>query len=192
MFHRAASFVFLTSVQLSLMGACTPTRGVSSAPPGSTESDGGAAKQESVPPLPDFELATLDGGRVALSDHVGKEVILIDFWATYCAPCILAMPHLNRVYEKYKDQGFVILGVSVDGPESQGRVRSAVKKMRVTFPILLDEETEALALYNPNSSAPYSVLIDRHGRIIKRKEGLDIASMEAFEREIVEAIESQD
>jgi peroxiredoxin len=191
MFHRAASLLILTSVSLFFFAACAPSREAENSPSNSTEADA-QGQHSSVPPLPDFELSTLDGGRVALSDHLGKDVILIDFWATYCAPCILAMPHLNRVYEKYKDQGFVILGVSVDGPESQGRVRAAVKKMRVTFPILLDEETEALALYNPNSSAPYSVLIDRRGRILKSKEGLDLANMEAFEQEIARAIESKD
>lgn len=138
--------------------------------------------------LPDFELETLGGDTVALSDYLGKEVVLIDFWATFCDPCLVAMPHLNSLYEKYRKDGFVILGVSIDGPNSVGRVRSEVRKAGVSFPILLDPETEALSLYNPKTSAPYSVLIDRKGRIIKKKEGFSPSDVPDLEDTIKAAL----
>lgn len=128
---------------------------------------------------------------MALSDHLGQKVILIDFWATFCDPCLVAMPHLNDLYEKYEDEGFIILGVSVDGPESVGRVRSEVRKLGVTFPILLDQETEALALYNPKSSAPYSVLIDMSGNILKKKEGFTPTDVPELEEAIEGALQAQ-
>jgi peroxiredoxin len=145
-------------------------------------------RQESGPRLPDFELEILSGDTVALSDHLGKEVILIDFWATYCEPCLLAMPHLGKLYEKYQKDGFVILGVNIDGPNSLSRVRGAVRKTGANFPILLDPETEALALYNPKTSAPYSVLIDRKGKIIKRKEGFTPSDVPDLEDAIKAAL----
>jgi peroxiredoxin len=138
--------------------------------------------------LPDFELDTLGGETLRLSDQLGKKVILLDFWATFCDPCLLAMPHLNDLYKKYESQGFVILGVSVDGPESLSRVRSEVRKMGVEFPILLDPETEALALYNPKTSAPYSILIDRQGNIVKKKEGFSPADVPVLEQAIADAL----
>lgn len=138
--------------------------------------------------LPDFELETLDGDMVRLSEVVGKKVILLDFWATFCDPCLLAMPHLNDLYKKYEDQGFVILGVNIDGPESLSRVRSEVRKMGLDFPILLDPETHALALYNPKTSAPFSLLIDREGNIVKKKEGFSPSDVPALEKAIVDAL----
>lgn len=138
--------------------------------------------------LPDFVLDTLDGGEVALSDHLGKDVILLDFWATFCDPCLVAMPHLNALYEKYEDEGLVILGVNVDGPQSVARVRSEVRKLNVKFPILLDRETEVLALYNPKSSAPFSVLIDRGGNVLLKKEGFTPADVPKLEEAVRQAL----
>ncbi len=152
---------------------------------GGGEGNASSAKTQS---LPDFEVETLDGDTVTLSDHLGKSVILIDFWATFCDPCLVAMPHLNDLYEKYQEDGFVVLGVNIDGPNSMGRVRSEVRKARVTFPILLDPETEALSLYNPKTSAPYSVLIDRNGEIIKKKEGFTPTDVPALEEAIKAAL----
>lgn len=185
MFCRSLRSVLVFAVLSGVPSGC----GGNSAGPASTAEGAVPAQAYSVP---DFELRTLEGETIALSDYLGKKVILIDFWATYCAPCIAAMPHLNDIYKKYKSDDFIILGVSVDGPESQGRVRSVARKMKIEFPILLDEETEALALYNSNSSAPYSVLIDKKGNVVKRKEGFDPASLDEFERDIVGAIGSSD
>lgn len=149
---------------------------------------GSAAPKVATSKLPDFELEMLSGGTIRLSEQLGKKVILLDFWATFCDPCLLAMPHLSALYKKYEAQGFVILGVNIDGPESLARVRSEVRKRGVEFPILLDPETEALALYNPASSMPYSILIDREGNIIQKKEGFSPSDMPVLEQAIVDAL----
>jgi peroxiredoxin len=158
--------------------------GTASSGSGQTASDNQAAASH----LPDFELETLEGDTVALSDHLGKDVILIDFWATFCDPCLVAMPHLSALYDKYEGDGFVVLGVSIDGPDSMARVRSEVRKAGVTFPILLDPETEALALYNPKTSAPYSVLISRDGHVIKKKEGFTPTDVPTLEEAVKAAL----
>jgi thiol-disulfide isomerase/thioredoxin len=120
---------------------------------------------------------------------VGKDVVLVDFWATYCDPCLTAMPHLDELYRKYRDRGFVVLGVSIDGPDSIARVRTEVAKLGVTFPILLDQETRAVALYNPKTSAPFSVLIGRDGTIVAQREGYTTGSAEALEADVKRALE---
>lgn len=137
---------------------------------------------------PDFELDTLAGGSVRLSELVGQKVVLLDFWATYCDPCLAAMPHLQQVYSRYKDQGFVVLGISIDGPESVANVQSTVTKLGVEFPILLDDESRVVALYNPRTSAPYSVLIARDGRILTRQEGFTTGNADVLDAAIAEAI----
>lgn len=137
---------------------------------------------------PDFELSALDGTNVRLSEHLGKDVVLIDFWATYCDPCLAAMPHLDELYRKHKAQGFVVLGISIDGPDSVAQVKNEVSKLGVTFPILLDQETRVVALYNPKTSAPFSVLIGRDGGIIAQKEGYTTGDATSIEHDIEAAL----
>ena len=137
---------------------------------------------------PDFELPTLSGGHVRLSDHFGKDVVLIDFWATFCEPCLLAMPTLDEIYRKQKGRGFVVLGVSIDEAGNTARVRGQVQKLGVTFPILLDQDTRVAALYNPRATAPYSVLIGRDGRVLRRTEGYTAADRPELEKAIEAAL----
>ena len=137
----------------------------------------------------DFELSTIDGQSERLSEHLAKnEVVLLDFWATFCEPCLAGMPHLDRLYRAHHAEGLVVLGIAIDGPDSVARVKTTVAKLGVSFPILLDQETRVVALYNPKSSAPYSVLIGRDGRIRKKQEGYSTGSGELLERDIDAAL----
>lgn len=138
---------------------------------------------------PDFELATLSGETVRLSDHLGRDVILIDFWATFCKPCLRSMPKLDALYEKYRSRGFVVLGVSIDSPNELDEVRAMASRMEIDFPILLDQETRVVALYNPKTSAPYSVLIGRDGRVLRRQEGYTAGDEGSLEADIARALE---
>lgn len=169
----------------ALGGACAPSAPVTPGAQSPAEPAEHASEQATSP---DFELPALDGTRVRLSEHRGKNVVLIDFWATFCEPCLLAMPHLDELYKKYRDRGFVVLGVSIDGSGSAAKVRGEVEKLGVTFPILLDQETQVVALYNPRTSAPYSVLIDREGRIVKRREGYTTGDRAALEADIAAVV----
>jgi peroxiredoxin len=151
-------------------GATSPTSdgGGSSEPAGGTSASGSSASKGNAP---DFTLPTLDGKNVSLSDYAGKSVVLIDFWATTCDPCLVEMPHIVALYEKYKAQGFVVLAVSLDGPETRSQVSSIVHDKKMTFPVLLDEETSVVARYNPKKDMPFSVLIDKNGSIVKKMSG---------------------
>jgi peroxiredoxin len=161
-----------------LLGACAAPATAPGAPTGTMS--------RSAPP--DFELRTLDGDSVRLSEQLGEHVVLLDFWATYCEPCLRSMPSLDALYSKYKSQGFLVLGVSIDAADSLPEVRAHVQKLGVSFPILLDQETRVVALYNPKTSAPYSVLIGRDGRILAKKEGYASDSHDKLEAEIQAAL----
>jgi peroxiredoxin len=137
---------------------------------------------------PDFELPRLDGGTERLSDHFGKQVVLVDFWATFCKPCLRAMPDLDALYRARKARGFVVLGVSIDGPGSTADVQAAVSRLGVSFPILLDQESRAVALYNPRASAPFSVLIGRDGRVLAEREGYTTGAHAGIEADIDNAL----
>jgi peroxiredoxin len=162
------------------LAACAPPSG------GAKDANGVSSGGGGTPP--DFELETLSGDTARLGDHLGKDVVLIDFWATYCEPCLASMPHLEQIYEKYKTKGLVVLGISIDGPDSIAQVRAEVEKLGVTFPILLDQETRVVALYNPKTSAPYSVLIGKNGQVRAKREGYTTGSSNALEADIVAAL----
>ena len=152
--------------------ACATTSGATSAPatagttPAAPSADGvsqGAAAT-------DFTLRDVDGQSVHLSDFNGK-VVLIDFWATWCVPCEAEIPHLQKMYDDYKAKGFVVLGISMDGPETVAQVNPFVRRYNLGFPVLLDEETRVVGIYNPKRTAPLSVLIDRSGKIVRVRGG---------------------
>jgi peroxiredoxin len=158
-----------------------------------TASCGGAAATSSSarakgPSAPDFSLPTLDGKTIRLSDHFGKNVVLIDFWSTTCDPCMAEMPHLVELYKKHKDKGFVILAISRDGPESRAQVSSVAHDKEMIFPVLLDEETTVFARYNPKGELPFSVLIDKNGSIIQKRGGYNQGDEKALALEVDKAL----
>jgi peroxiredoxin len=165
--------------------ACTPSS--TGSPASSTAAAAEPSSGRGARP-PDFELDSLDGRTVRLSDHLGKDVVLIDFWATFCDPCLAAMPHLDALFRKHQGAGFVVLGISIDGPDSIAQVKTEVAKLGVTFPILLDQETRVVALYNPKTSAPYSVLVGRDGTILAKKEGYTTGDTSQLEADVAAAL----
>lgn len=132
---------------------------------------GGDAEPEVRPEVgyraPDFALPTLDGLTVRLSDFRGKKAVFLNFWATWCAPCRLEMPTMEKAYQEYKRRGLEILAVSLDaGPKSA--VKNFLQELELTYPALLDPDMEVLRLYRL-FSIPATFLIDKEG-IIRFKE----------------------
>ena len=136
----------------------------------------------------DFALRDVDGRTVRLSDYLGKEVILINFWATWCAPCAGELPHLERIYESYRERGFVVLSVAMDGPESVAEVGPQARRYGLRFPVLLDEETRVVGAYNPKRAAPFSVLIGRDGAVASTKEGYSAGDEVELEKLIAQLL----
>ncbi len=118
---------------------------------------GGGAKA----PAPDFTLKTLSGDNLKLSEHRG-EVVMINFWASWCGPCRQEMPVLDALYSQYKDLGFTILGVNVE--EDPDGPRKLLKSIPVTFPILLDSDNRVSETYRV-VAMPSTYLIDRDGNV---------------------------
>lgn len=110
---------------------------------------------------PDFTLRAMSGSNLRLQEQRGR-VVMINFWATWCGPCRQEMPHLNRLYDKYKSAGFVILGVNVD--EDTKTATELAQKLGVKFPVLWDAEKLVSRLYDL-STMPSTVLVDRNGTV---------------------------
>ena len=117
------------------------------------------------PAAPDFSVAGIDGGTLNFEDYKGK-VIFLDFWATWCGPCKMSIPHLIDLYEEYKDEGFVVLGVAVDRGGMRA-VKSFAEKMNIPYPVGLDDGRVA-GLYGGIRSIPTAFVIDRDGLVQER------------------------
>jgi peroxiredoxin len=133
---------------------------------------------------PDFTLRSMDGPNLRLQEQRGR-VVLVNFWATWCGPCRQEMPHMNRLYEKYRASGFVLLGVNVD--EDPKNAASVAAKLGVRFPVLLDTDKKVSKLYEL-ATMPSTVIIDRDGRVRYVHRGyLDGAEL-TYEKQIRELL----
>jgi peroxiredoxin len=112
-------------------------------------------------PAPDFTLRSVGGPNLRLQEQRGR-VVMVNFWATWCAPCRQEMPQLNKLYDKYRASGFVLLGVNID--DDAGRAAEVATKLGLKFPVLLDTDKAVSRSYEL-SSMPTTVLIDRDGRV---------------------------
>lgn len=128
---------------------------------------------------PRFSLRNLKGNLEGLDDHSGK-VIVVNFWATWCVPCVKEMPSFENLYRRYRSQGLTLLAVSLDKGDST-KVQEFADKHKLSFPILLDTEGVAEKLY-PSFSIPFTYVIDKQGRVVARVDGAkNWESPETFE-----------
>jgi peroxiredoxin len=160
----------------SLASACSPA-----------PSDASRASM-SVDKAPDFTVDLLTGEPFRLSDHLGKEVVVIDFWTTFCQPCVGSLAHLSKIYSQHKGKGLVVLAVSMDPSDTAGNISPFVRSHGLTMPVAHDLNSRVTDLYNKKSTAPFQVLIGRDGRIIKQRESYQPGDDASIEHDIVAAL----
>jgi peroxiredoxin len=129
---------------------------------------------------PDFTLRTAAGPNLRLQEQRGQ-VVLINFWATWCGPCRQEMPQLNKLYDKYRSAGFVLLGVNID--DDTRRATDAATKLGLKFPVLLDTDKAVSRLYDLGTM-PTTVLIDRDGRVRHIHPGYLAGYEDIYDKEI--------
>jgi thiol-disulfide isomerase/thioredoxin len=118
-------------------------------------------------PAPDFALRSMQGPSMRLSEHLG-EVVVINFWATWCGPCRQEMPLLDALYGKYRRAGLILLSVNID--EAAGPAIEMAQTLKVSYPVLFDTRKDVSRAYDV-SAMPVTVLVDRAGVVRYVSEG---------------------
>lgn len=162
--HPKEAFVRAHRLHVSLLVAAL-------AMSSSTGCGAGGMAAEGALHTPDFELASLDGETIRLSEHIGKHAVLVTFWQVSCAGCLQQMQVFEDLWKRYKDRGLVVLAIAVDGPQTSGRVRAAVADRGVTFPVLLDSDASVHARYDSRFTIPTTLLLDRKGNTVLKLSG---------------------
>ena len=112
-------------------------------------------------PAPDFALKSSTGENLRLSEYRG-DVVMINFWATWCGPCRQEMPLLDELYSRYQRVGFNLLGVNID--DDSGRAMDMIRELGVSFPVLFDDQKQVSRMYDVDAM-PVTVLVDREGNV---------------------------
>ena len=140
-----------------------------------------ASHAEEKMPAPDFTLKSLSGKNIKLSEQRG-DVVMINFWASWCGPCLQELPALEHLHQRYKDLGFTLLGVNVE--QDLKEAKEYLKKVGVTFPILFDVTNQVSDTYAINGM-PTTYLVDRDGNLRKLYVGYQPGtSEETYQQEI--------
>ncbi|PIQ95319.1 MAG: thiol-disulfide oxidoreductase [Nitrospinae bacterium CG11_big_fil_rev_8_21_14_0_20_56_8] len=126
---------------------------------------------------PQFELPSLKGGTIRLSDYRGK-ILFINFWATWCTTCEVEMPSMEKLYQRFKDFDFEMLAISVDKESSL--IEPYLAKHNLTFPVLLDPESVVAKKIYKTTGVPETFIVDRNGIIRYKAIGPDNWATDKF------------
>jgi peroxiredoxin len=127
---------------------------------------------------PDFTLKSLQSNNIKLSEQAGN-VVLLNFWASWCGPCRKEMPLLNDLHNKYKTLGFSVVGVNVE--QESSLAKSFISSYPVDFPILLDDSNKVSKLYDVNAM-PTTVIIDRNGVVRHLHKGYKAGDEKVYQK----------
>ena len=120
--------------------------------------------------IPNFQLEDIDNNTIHFNELKGSKLTIIDFWATWCKPCVMSIPELVKIQEEYKNKGVNIVGVSTDGPRSVSKVAPLTKQLHVNYPILLDFNNEVTRDMNV-TSFPTLLIVNEENKVVYFHEG---------------------
>jgi len=147
--------------------------------PSNDQTAAAASQVAEADKLPEFTLPDLNGRNVSLRSFEGKQIVVLNLWATWCGPCRHEIPDFNAVYEIYKDRGVEFLGLSVDSDAAEV-VPPFLKELPIAYPVLLG--SQELSFRYGVRGLPTTFIIDKSGRVQRRFVGM--INREALEREL--------
>jgi len=132
-------------------------------------------------PAPQFKTPLLDGGEIDLAAHKGKNIVILDFWATWCGPCRLSMPILSEVAKSYKDKGVLLFAVNLE--EDPDTIKKYLEKQSLTVTVALDEDGSVVELYSVEA-IPTTVIVGKDGTIQSVHIGISEDMKEKLQKEL--------
>lgn len=138
--------------------------------------------------LPNINVRDLDKNWISLPEMKGEKLTIVDFWATWCKPCVLAIPKLNEIYQDYSGRGVNFVSVNVDGPRNQAKVKPFAKAMGVSYPILLDPNQELVNELNV-SAYPTLIVFNSKGKEVFVHEGFNLGDEKIIREELEKLLE---
>jgi len=160
--------VFIILLAFLMLNGANNSDKTTQAPVTKQSQTGTTQNDEQYPDAPGFTLNSIDGKEISLKDFKGK-VVFLNFWATWCPPCRREIPAFIELVDKYKDDGFIVLGVAVDPREFQkvDKVKPFAEQMGINYPIVYDSKGVS-QLYGGISSIPTTFVINREGKVVGR------------------------
>jgi peroxiredoxin len=129
-----------------------------------------AAGENAVSAAPRFSLKTVSGETVSLEQCLGRGPVVVNFWATWCGPCILEMKNLKKTYAKYAPSGMQMLSISVDDNKTQPQIPGTVRSYQFPYTVLLDENKDAYNAFHV-ANVPHLFILDARGGIVYSHQG---------------------
>jgi len=135
-------------------------------------------------PATNFTLKDMKNKDFRIGDHLGDKVIVMSFWMSWCKPCMVEMPQLEKLYKKYKSKGLLVISINADEPAGLAKAKTIVRQKRLTYPVLFDSSTKVTATYNPGAAFPYTILIGKDKKISYIKTGFSAGDEKVLEEKI--------
>ncbi len=132
----------------------------------------------------DFKLRDLNNKRISFSEVKGEKLTIIDFWATWCKPCLRAIPKLIDIQEKYQTNGVQVIGINVDSPRNVAKVKPLSKSLGINYPVLLDTNNEVMTDLHI-SVVPTLLIVNSDNKVVYSHQGFRPGD----ENEIIKKIE---
>lgn len=130
----------------------------------------------------------LDNGTKELVSAYKGKVLLLDFWATYCGPCIQAIPHLKELQVKYKDKGLVVVGLNVGGEEDRPQIPAFVERLKIDYLLATPQDELIGLLFDGTTQIPQTFIVDREGKVIRNFIGYDPRIKVELDRAVEQAM----
>jgi peroxiredoxin len=141
---------------------------------------------------PAFTLPAATGGPssapFSMAQHLGRTPVVILFWATWCQPCQQELPFYQALYQRHRGRGLRVVAISMDSQATVMRAGPNARRLGLTFDVVTDVDTRVTTQLNPRRAAPFSIWVDRNGRIVRENEGFSPAEQSSLARGLAQLV----
>jgi thiol-disulfide isomerase/thioredoxin len=183
-------FLLVISLCIAAVSGCRPAAAPVSVGDKPVSVNGVQAKDapsRPLKPVAEMSWTGFEGNVKKVKDFRGK-VLILDFWATYCPPCIEEIPHLMELQAKYGPENLEIVGLHVGGAEDQPKVPEFVERLKITYSLATPEDALTNFVFGQDTAIPQTAIFDRHGKMVKKIVGFDEKIKSELDEVIDEAI----